>query len=170
MKVFSFCDHFPFSFGFQTNVWQAVLDCRPRPTLVELPLPDDAPGDRGSVLQVIPGHVMVDRCSGSCSSGGPSGSHACLPTAAENATVEVMAVQTTYAAGAWATVCRTATVERHTACRCGCRVREGHCDPEVHRYDPAGCQCRCKDQVRQFILTFYVFSAYLGFCLRRIAG
>ncbi len=61
-----------------------MIRCRPRPTLVELPLPVTG-GDSGSIIQVIPGHVMVDRCSGSCD----TPSHSCLPTAVENTTLEV---------------------------------------------------------------------------------
>ena len=75
---------FVFLFFLQDNVWDSVIRCRPRPTLVELPLPATA-GDSGSILQVIPGHVMVDRCSGSCR----TPSYSCLPVSVENATLEV---------------------------------------------------------------------------------
>lgn len=63
---------------------QSLVRCQPRPTLVELPVPSTS-GDTGSILQVIPGHVMLDRCSGSCR----SPSHSCLPTHVENVTLEV---------------------------------------------------------------------------------
>ncbi len=68
----------------QMVVLKSMVMCRPRPSLVELPLPTTA-GDKGSVLQVIPGHVMVDRCSGSCG----IQSLSCLPVAVENVTMNV---------------------------------------------------------------------------------
>lgn len=126
----------------QAAVWGAMVACQPRPTLVEVPLPAGAAADAGAVMSVIPGHVMVDRCSGSCH----SPSHSCLPVSAVNTSVEVMAVRTTYATGQWETLCTSVLVEKHTACACSCREKAEHCHPTLQFYDAPSCQCRCNDR------------------------
>jgi hypothetical protein len=48
----------------QAAVWDSVVGCQPRPTLIELEFPDsDVTGD-GSVMHIMPGHAVIDRCSG----------------------------------------------------------------------------------------------------------
>ena len=44
---------------FQTNVWQSLVQCMPRPTLVELPLPDPSSAEEGPLLQLIPGKFDI---------------------------------------------------------------------------------------------------------------
>lgn len=116
---------------------QPGIRCKPRPTLLELELPV-MPGGSGSVFQLIPGHITVDRCSGSCHL--PSKS--CLPTRVTNISVEVMAIQTTYTSGPWNTLCSTVQVEKHLDCECGCRVKSSDCTSTQY-YDPANCKCQC---------------------------
>ena len=58
-------------------------------------------------------------------------------------------MQTTYSAGQWNTLCSEVSVERHTACEGACRVREEQCDKQTQFYDSFGCQCKCKNQVRE---------------------
>ncbi len=55
------------------GIWANLPPCKPRDTLVGLPLPDDA-----NVVEVIPSHVMVPRCSGVCHEGNLY--HHCVPT------------------------------------------------------------------------------------------
>ena len=58
----------------------------------------------------ILGHVVVNRCSGSCF---PS-SQECLPLEKANMTIRVMAVRSTFTSGgAWENVCAEIIVEKH---------------------------------------------------------
>ncbi len=104
--------------------------------MIELPTTSAA-------YQLVPGHVLVDRCSGSCHAS-PS-AHSCTPTKTENVTIEVMAVSTTYSSGAWATTCTTVTVEKHLSCSCGCGIQPSDCDASLHNYDAANCKCECRN-------------------------
>ena len=44
----------------QERILPGLLGCEPRPALVPLTLPN------ASYVHVMPGHVVVDRCGGSC--------------------------------------------------------------------------------------------------------
>ena len=125
----------------QVAVWQSVVGCQPRPTLVEVEFPDEAVVGSGSIVQLIPGHVMVDRCSGSCH----SPAHSCTALRSVNVSVDVMAVQTTYSTGAWNTLCTTIDVRKDVECGCACLVRPEDCSGN-QRYDESSCKCRCNDQ------------------------
>ncbi len=57
-----------------SNIWSTMPPCRPRDTMVALPLPEDA-----DVVEVIPSHVMVPRCDGVCHQGNLY--HHCVPKA-----------------------------------------------------------------------------------------
>ena len=58
----------------------------------------------------IVGHVVVNRCSGSCF---PS-SQECLPLETTNMTIRVMAVRSTFTSGgSWENVCAEIVVEKH---------------------------------------------------------
>ncbi len=96
-------------------------------------------------LLSVPGHVLVDRCSGSCH----SPAHFCAPISAVNVSIPVMAVETTFSAGAWRTKCAEVTVVSHTRCACTCNSQPADCSPDTQFYDAAGCKCRCKDQVKR---------------------
>jgi hypothetical protein len=128
----------------QASVWGAVLRCEPRPTLVELALPEQVPsGSNSAVMQLVPGHVMANRCAGSCH----SPSHSCLATRTRNESVEVMAVRTSFATGGvWTTLCTRVWVEQHLSCACGCAVRPEHCRQDQF-YERASCRCQCNRQV-----------------------
>lgn len=122
------------------NILPSILKCRPRPTVIELPMPV-MDGESGAIMQVIPGHVLVERCSGSCS----VPSHSCLPTLVVNKTVEVMAIQTTFSSGVWNTVCAVVQIEEHKECACSCRQTAELCSQGQY-YDASRCQCRCENQ------------------------
>lgn len=123
----------------QIDVFRSAVACAPRPTVVELEVEESLDGS--AALQVIPGHVLVERCAGSCEAPG----HSCLPTRVENVTVQVMAIQTTYKTGLWSTMCAEMTVEKHLECGCACAVQPSDCDAALHEYDRQTCGCRCRD-------------------------
>ncbi len=121
----------------QNTIWQSSLTCKPRPTLVQVPLPDN------HISHVIPGHVIIDRCSGSCHSPFLS----CLPTKVENVTIDVIAIQTTYSNGEWQTLCSQVVVEKHLECAPGCLIKE--CTTDKQTYDPSRCSCQCRDRLAE---------------------
>ncbi|TRY70451.1 hypothetical protein TCAL_02382 [Tigriopus californicus] len=125
----------------QESILPSMLKCRTRPTVIELPMPI-VDGESGSIIQVIPGHILVERCSGSCNN---NPSHTCLPTRVVNKTVEVMAIQATYSSGLWNTVCAVVQVEEHQACSCSCRQTAEFCS-RGQFYDASKCQCRCENE------------------------
>ncbi len=66
------------------------------------------------------GHVFCDVIN--------AGAHVCQPTSKENVTFHIMAVQQRIPgsnSGQWNTLCMTATVEKHTACKCSCKQTRG---------------------------------------------
>lgn len=111
--------------------------CNTREEVVELELPPD-----GGVIQVIPSHVSVARCSGSCMN---NPSHSCTPLDYRMKEVEVMMITSTYSQGPWQTLCSTQKVREDISCSCGCSVSEADCSSEHHKYDSHACQCLCQN-------------------------
>ena len=54
------------------DVYSSMPECRPRETLVKLDLPNNP-----MIEEVIPSHVLVNRCSGACHEG--TSYHKCVP-------------------------------------------------------------------------------------------
>lgn len=111
--------------------------CSVRDQVVELEIPLD-----GGVIQVIPSHVTVARCSGSCMN---NPGHSCTPRDYRMRKVEVMMVTSTYSQGPLQTLCTTQKVREDISCSCGCSISETDCSRELHTYDSKSCQCVCRN-------------------------
>eukprot|EP00092_Neocalanus_flemingeri_P027792 GFUD01030169.1.p1 GENE.GFUD01030169.1~~GFUD01030169.1.p1 ORF type:complete len:277 (-),score=28.97 GFUD01030169.1:259-1089(-) len=138
-------DQFEFgNFGQCSNLHQRTAfdvhtrhRCNTREEVVELELPPD-----GGVIQVIPSHVSVARCSGSCMN---NPSHSCTPLDYRMKEVEVMMVTSTFSEGPWQTLCSTQRVREDISCSCGCSISAADCSSIHHKYDGHSCKCSCQN-------------------------
>jgi hypothetical protein len=115
--------------------------CNTREQLVELELPVD-----GSAMQVMPSHVSVPRCSGSCMN---NPGHSCVPLDYRMREVEVMLVTSSYSAGPWQTLCSVQMVREDISCSCGCSIAPSDCSSQHHSYDSHSCHCLCSNTDRR---------------------
>ena len=105
------------------NIQTTMPNCRPRDSMLRLPMPDDA-----DVVEVIPSHVVVPRCSGVCHQGNLY--HHCVP-AEDGRSAEKFEVMFRMFNGQME--CSSVEVETHTHCKCGCDVLASHCtEKQVH--------------------------------------
>jgi len=111
--------------------------CNTREELVKLEVPSD-----GSVIQVLPSHVMVARCSGSCIT---NPGKSCVPQDYRMKEVSVMLVTPSYSSGPWQTMCSVQRVREDITCVCGCSVLESDCSGTDQYYDTHHCRCRCRN-------------------------
>jgi len=111
--------------------------CNVREEVIEIELPSD-----GSVIQVIPSHVTVGRCAGSCMN---NPSHSCTPLDYRMKEVDVMMVSSSYSEGPWQTLCSKQRVREDISCSCGCSISAADCSSEHHKYDSHSCQCTCQN-------------------------
>ena len=117
----------------QESIFHSIPNCQTRPTLVDL---RDMFSNHSQVIQVVPDHVSVDRCGGSCY----APSHSCNPTVTSINKVQVMLVMSKWPHGKHETLCTEVEVETHHACQCGCQVQPDQCLPELHYYHQPSCR------------------------------
>ena len=128
--------------------------CTTRPEVIKL----EAPLESG-VRQMIPSHVTVSRCSGSCQHNightcTPSGykkvsfvlSHFEMPPLSLKVEVPVMFVMEGFRTGMLDTRCGVVNVEEHVDCQCGCHVTRETCIPNVQHFNNRTCQCVFNNQ------------------------
>ncbi len=122
------------------SIWGALPNCEPRPEVVALDLPSDDP----DVVEVIPSHVVVPRCSGVCHEGNLY--HKCVPKSESRArqTFQVMFRKLPTSGSSSGMECSTVEVETHSSCKCGCDLEASLCSPK-QKYDHHFCKCRCSD-------------------------
>lgn len=84
--------------------------------------------------------TRVERCGGCCS----SELLVCEPTKTETILFQVLKTQ--YAGGTRMKFAgkESVPVEKHTACKCQCRVKESHCTAN-QIYIPGSCRCECSN-------------------------
>ncbi|XP_032677809.1 vascular endothelial growth factor A-like [Odontomachus brunneus] len=102
--------------------------CMPELQTVSLKLNDDP----GTI--VYPSCTRINRCGGCCSSSLLS----CQPTASETRNFEVIVTTLSLHYRYQQIV----PLEEHTACKCGCRIKEEHCNEKQH-YEQKNCICVC---------------------------
>lgn len=105
-----------------------VINCEPRPTLIDLIPPIH-------MMRIHPGHALVRRCVGSCW----ATPHKCTPVRSKNVSLAITGM-TQYGRE----VCTTILVEEHTQCQCRCAVTPSDCTLEQY-YSSSRCQCECED-------------------------
>jgi len=90
-------------------------------------------------VQIVPDHVTVPRCSGSCY----VPTHTCLAEVQGIKVVQVMLVMSRWPHGEHKTVCTEVEVEVHHECGCGCKFQPEQCLPYLQYYHPPSCRCMC---------------------------
>ena len=111
-------------------IWSELPNCEPRLEVIELTLP---PGDP-NVVEVIPSHVVVPRCSGVCHAGNLY--HRCVPDLEGGRSRKQFRVMFRKApglpgggsgGGGVAMDCALVEVETHLHCKCGCDIEADFC-------------------------------------------
>jgi len=121
----------------RSEVWNSLPECRPRPTLITLPLPRDP-----SILQVIPSQVEVEQCAGTCHLPGEAQYQRCVAGHTKNISVPVLYEKLVPGSGV-EEICASVTVSAHLNCSCGCPPAQ--CGPN-QIFEDRTCECRCRDQ------------------------
>lgn len=121
----------------QQNIYSSLPACQPRRTLVDLRELFAADHD---IIQVVPDHVMVERCGGSCY----TPPYTCISNLTSLHTVEVMLVQSKWPHGEHDVRCSEVEVEVHQSCKCGCQLEERHCNSLQYYHQPS-CRCVCNN-------------------------
>jgi len=122
----------------QGQIFSSLTECRPRPTLVDL---RPYVANYSHVIQVIPDHLTLDTCGGSCY----TPSHKCRPLVSTTRPVQVMMVLDKWPHGEHQTVCTTLQLEVHHQCQCGCHLKPDQCHPQLQYYHRPSCRCICSD-------------------------
>jgi len=123
----------------QRLIFSSLPVCQTRPALVDLRTLFS--NHSHQVIQVIPDHVTVDRCGGTCY----VPSHTCNPLVKSLAKVQVMMVLSKWPHGEHETLCTEVEVEVHEQCECGCRIQPDQCLPGLQYYHQPSCRCICSD-------------------------
>lgn len=123
--------------GDKTSIWKQLPECKPRNTLVKIPLPNNP-----NVLNVVPNQVELARCAGTCHT--PDGLYQrCMPESVANTSVQVMYETSVPGEARLEEVCASLSLEVHTSCSCGCQQLE--CSSKQQEFDDRTCECRCSD-------------------------
>ena len=117
----------------QLQIFSSLPACQARPTLVDL---RRIFSNHSRVIQVVPDHVTVDRCGGSCF----VPAHTCSPRVKSMAMVQVMLVMSKWPHGEHETLCTEVEVEVHHECECGCKVQPDQCLPGLQYYHQPSCR------------------------------
>ena len=120
----------------QSSILSSIPECTVRPTLVDLRTVMKTTED---VLHLIPDHVMVDRCAGSCY----IPAHRCNPVKKSVKKVPVMMVMNQWPHGEHEMVCHDVEVDVDEECACGCDLNQDDCLPDLQYFHPQSCRCLC---------------------------
>ena len=127
----------PASICIRTSVASIIISsvprCSTRPTLVALSTLIETDED---VLQVMPEHVTLDRCGGSCY----VPAHSCNAVKTSVKKVHVMLVLAKWPHGEHDVVCQDLDVEVHEECECGCKLKHLDCHPTLQYYHQHSCR------------------------------
>lgn len=156
---------FEFSFDVSGRIGDSVSEdgetfemanCKPELVTVPLELPSQAD------TMFFPTCVRLEQCGGCCY--GPL--LTCRPTVTKVVKVKVLKISTVSSSntvrggegggGGGRRLRRQSQqsyhlveVVKHTACECGCRVREEDCNSDLHVYFEGECACKCKNKDEQ---------------------
>lgn len=120
----------------QSSILSSIPECTVRPSLVDLRTVMKTTED---VLHLIPDHVMVDRCAGSCY----IPAHRCNPVKKSVKKVPVMMVMNQWPHGEHEMVCHDVEVDVDEECACGCDLNQDDCLPDLQYFHPQSCRCLC---------------------------
>ena len=111
----------------QKDIISSMSECSIRPTLIDLRKQFAKNSD---VIQVVPDHVTVNKCGGSCY----VPPHSCNPAKETKLVVQVMLVLSKWPHREHETLCTEVEVDVHHECECGCQVHPDQCLPDVQYY------------------------------------
>ena len=117
----------------QKDIINSMTECSTRPTLVDL---RKVFSNNSDVIQVVPDHVTVNKCGGSCY----SPPHTCNPAKETKVVVQVMLVLSKWPHGEHETLCAEVEVDVHHECDCECQVHPDQCLPDVQDYHHPSCR------------------------------
>ena len=117
----------------QGFILSSIPRCSTRPTLVDLRTVIATDED---VLQIMPEHVVVERCGGSCY----VPPHSCNAVRKSVKKVPVMMVMNKWPHGEHEMVCSVLDVEVDEECECGCELDKDSCLPGVQYFQPQSCR------------------------------
>ena len=117
----------------QKSIIDSMSGCSIRPTLIDL---RSMFSNNSDVIQVVPDHVTVDKCGGSCY----IPPHSCNPARETKMKVQVMLVMSKWPHGEHETLCTEVEVEVHHQCECGCQVQPEQCLPDLQYYHQPSCR------------------------------
>jgi len=123
------------SFGRDAVTRAVAAKCMPELQTVQLMISNDP------TVLFFPSCTRMERCGGCCT----SDLYSCQPV--EQETVFVQVIKTQYTGGTRMKYAgkEIVPVEKHTACKCQCKIKESDCT-ESQEYDARSCQCRCTNQ------------------------
>jgi len=135
------------SYGyFQTcrshHIRQALQEnvmCKPSPTVVQLPLPNNT-----DVQQMTPTFVEILQCGGACH----RANQECVATKTREKKIPVMLARCGISTGKCEKECASVTLQEHTECGCDCGpASEQSCPSGSHMFNRDTCQCTCADSL-----------------------
>ena len=120
----------------QSTIMSSIPKCTTRLSMVSLikHYEDDV-----EVVQVLPDHVMVKRCGGSCY----LPAHKCHPIRTSVKKIPIMKVMKKWPHGEHEIKCHELDVEVHEECACGCELEASDCIPNIQYFHPQSCRCMC---------------------------
>jgi len=116
----------------QRNIFQSMPQCLVRATVVSL---KEQFANQTDIVEIIPEHVHVNRCGGSCY----VHHHSCNPIVSNIITVPVMLVQSIWPHGEHEIICSEVKIEVHQECQCGCQINDKDCN-HLQYYHKSSCR------------------------------
>lgn len=114
---------------------RAEPDCQLRDKVIPVPWPNTT-----NPAQMIPRHVIVKRCSGTCGK-------SCVPLSYRKRDVSVIIGKCSVLTGKCSTECMTLEVEDHVQCGCNCMQSQVEkCNEKTHVFFEDTCECHCRNQ------------------------
>ena len=117
----------------QRDIFESMPPCLTRSTLIDL---REQFSNNSEIVEVVPDHVTVERCGGSCY----VNQYSCNPTSMSVMTIPVMLVLSKWPHGEHEILCSEVMLEVHHECQCGCKLEKHHCHPQLQYYHQPSCR------------------------------
>ena len=117
----------------QKEIFLSQPVCQARDSLVDL---RTLYHNQSDIIEVVPDHITVARCGGSCY----VNQYTCNHVSTSTITVQVMLVLSKWPHGEHHVLCDEVEVEIHEQCQCGCKVEEHQCHKEKQYYHRPSCR------------------------------
>ena len=117
----------------QSDIFGSMPQCMTRSTLIDL---REQFSNASDIIEVVPDHIKVERCGGSCY----VQPYSCNPTSQTIMTIPVMLVLSKWPHGEHEVLCTEVLVEVHQECQCGCKLQQHHCHQQLQYYHRPSCR------------------------------